>query len=479
MTVHVTLPKIGTFAAWRGFARSLASQGTPATAITWGFEAAESLFDEGSVVTDPQLKIQDLRVPARFLKLAEDALCHRNPQRFHLLYEFLIDLQKDPNRLFDPSDAAVAKLEGMQKSVRRDSHKMTAFVRLREIGSEGGRRKFAAWFEPEHFIVERTAPFFARRFADMDWVIATPSLTARLENGAVEIAETKNAAKAAPDGTDALWKTYFSNIFNPARLKPKAMMAEMPKKYWKNLPEAELIPSLIAGAPARVARMQSALATTPSIRTKSAVAPLENPEHGAASFASLPELRNAAASCARCPLGLKATQTVFGEGPADAQIMFVGEQPGDQEDLAGKPFIGPAGRLFDAALAEAGIERTGAYVTNAVKHFKYVPRGKRRLHQRPNASEITACKWWLEKELALIKPRLIVALGATAAQSLTGSGEGILRRRRSVEHLDDGTPVFLTLHPSSILRIPDHDAAEAARREFAGDLKAARAMSAR
>jgi uracil-DNA glycosylase len=255
-------------------------------------------------------------------------------------------------------------------------------------------------------------------------------------------------------------------------------MSEMPKKYWKNLPEADLIPALIADAPARVERMRAALASLPSIRTKSAVAHVIPAEYDGAAVVSLPDARQAASVCMRCPLGLKATQTVFGEGPPDAQIMFVGEQPGDQEDLAGKPFIGPAGRLFDAALAEAGIERKAVYVTNAVKHFKYEPRGKRRLHQRPNAGEIMACKWWLEKELAIVKPRLIVALGATAAQSLTGNGDGILKRRGSVESLDDGMRVFLTVHPSSILRIPDSAAADEARRRFVADLIEVRSMNA-
>jgi uracil-DNA glycosylase len=478
VTVHVTLPKIGTFEAWRAFARRFAVQGTPSAAITWGFEHDASLFDEHAAATPPAAELGTLCVPAGFLKLAADAVCHQDARRFHLLYDLLIDLQHNAKRLKDPSDADVAQLAAMQKSVRRDSHKMTAFVRFREIGSDIGRREFAAWFEPEHFIVERTAPFFARRFADMDWVIATPSLTAKFKQGSLEFTETKHASKFAPDGTDELWKTYFTNIFNPARLKTKAMMSEMPKKYWKNLPEADLIPALIADAPARVERMRAALASLPSIRTKSAVAHVIPAEYDGAAVVSLPDARQAASVCMRCPLGLKATQTVFGEGPPDAQIMFVGEQPGDQEDLAGKPFIGPAGRLFDAALAEAGIERKAVYVTNAVKHFKYEPRGKRRLHQRPNAGEIMACKWWLEKELAIVKPRLIVALGATAAQSLTGNGDGILKRRGSVESLDDGMRVFLTVHPSSILRIPDSAAADEARRRFVADLIEVRSMNA-
>src|SRR5690606_1466058 len=133
-------------------------------------------------------------------------------------------------------------------------------------------------------------------------------------------------------------------------------------------------------------------------------------------------LRRQLSDCIRCPLHRQATQAVPGEGPADAALMIVGEQPGDQEDLAGRPFVGPAGRLFDAICAAAGLDRGAAYVTNAVKHFKFVPRGKRRLHQRPNSGEIAHCRWWLDHERALVRPRLILALGATAAEALTGSG---------------------------------------------------------
>ena len=177
-----------------------------------------------------------------------------------------------PFVMSDPSDKLVGSLSAMQKSVRRDSHKMTAFVRFREVEPAAGRRSFAAWFEPEHHIVERTAPFFARRFADMDWVIATPSLTACCAGQDLSFQITSAKPPKLEDAADDLWKAYYSNIFNPARLKTKAMMAEMPKKYWKNLPEAELIPELIANAPARVAQMRGCVmsSTCPSCRRRSA-----------------------------------------------------------------------------------------------------------------------------------------------------------------------------------------------------------------
>ena len=186
--------------------------------------------------------------------------------------------------------------------------------------------------------------------------------------------------------------------------------------------------------------------------------------------ATLEAAREASKSCTRCHLYQLGTQTVFGEGPAKAQVMFVGEQPGDKEDLAGRPFVGPAGKLFDTLLAEAGIDREKCYVTNAVKHFKNEPRGSFRLHKKPDTPEIEACKWWLRIEAAIVRPKLFVALGATAAQSLTGNGKNILRRRGQFEETRDGRPILITLHPSALLRIPHARDAAAARQSFREDL---------
>jgi uracil-DNA glycosylase family protein len=178
-----------------------------------------------------------------------------------------------------------------------------------------------------------------------------------------------------------------------------------------------------------------------------------------------------ARKCTRCDLYKHATQTVFGEGPLNVDILFVGEQPGDQEDVAGRPFVGPAGKLFDTLLEEAGIDRTRTYVTNAVKHFKYVQRGKRRLHSKPDAGEITACRWWLEQERELIHPPLTVALGATAARSLFGKVVTIGKLRGVPQTLADGSECWVTVHPSSLLRMPDEQARREGRRAFVADLK--------
>ena len=188
---------------------------------------------------------------------------------------------------------------------------------------------------------------------------------------------------------------------------------------------------------------------------------------------SLTALAAAEAACTRCPLHQFATQVVPGEGRARARLMLIGEQPGDKEDLAGKPFVGPAGRILDQALAEAGIARGDAFVTNAVKHFKFEHRGKRRLHKRPNAYEIERCRWWLDQERALVSPAAIVGLGASAGRSLFGRAITIAKMRGQSHALADGTPAFVTIHPSFLLRIRDEADKQREYRAFVGDLRQA------
>ena len=191
------------------------------------------------------------------------------------------------------------------------------------------------------------------------------------------------------------------------------------------------------------------------------------------------QLFKEARGCTRCELYKCGTQTVFGEGPLDAKLLFVGEQPGDQEDLAGRPFVGPAGQLFDEALAAAGVDRSQTYVTNAVKHFKFVARGKRRIHNKPDAGEIEACRWWLEHERELIRPPVTVALGATAARSLIGKVVTIGKVRGSPIALADGSECWVTVHPSFLLRIPEPDRRREERARFVADLKQVWARAAK
>jgi uracil-DNA glycosylase family protein len=361
----------------------------------------------------------------------------------------------------------------MAKVVHRDRHKMKAFVRFREIGCEP-KSRFVAWFEPEHHIVEATSPFFARRFADMAWSILTPDICAHWDG---QLSFTPGVSKTDAPSEDRLeetWLRYYAGIFNPARLKVKAMQAEMPKKYWRNLPEASLIKPLIAGAGRLTGAMIANAATDPHKPQKRPEPPMKRKV--AASADSLKTLREEAADCRACPLWKDATQTVFGEGPPQAEIMLVGEQPGDKEDLAGKPFVGPAGQMLDRALKEAGIDRKKVYVTNAVKHFKFVPRGKIRLHQKPNTLEINACRPWYERERAAVKPALVVAMGATAAQCVFGKSTPINKNRGHPIDLDDGIRALVTVHPSYLLRLPDADARAREYQRFVDDLKIAAAL---
>jgi uracil-DNA glycosylase family protein len=251
-----------------------------------------------------------------------------------------------------------------------------------------------------------------------------------------------------------LWLTYYASIFNPARLKVKAMQAEMPKKYWKNLPEAALIPELVAAAPSRVAAMAEAeMRAPPAFHAR--LQARRQDDMSSAPMEGLPGLRQQAATCTRCALHAMATQTVFGEGPDQADLMIVGEQPGDREDLAGRPFVGPAGQLLDQVLGETGIDRRTVYVTNAVKHFKFEPRGKRRIHQKPDAGEVQTCRWWLQQELDFVNPRLVIAMGKTALFALTGKDGRLADRRGMVMDWQPGRALIATVHPSYLLRLPD------------------------
>jgi uracil-DNA glycosylase len=200
-------------------------------------------------------------------------------------------------------------------------------------------------------------------------------------------------------------------------------------------------------------------------KTQPTAAPLIPPKP------TITTLRKAAAGCRACDLWKRGTQTVFGEGGSHVRVMLVGEQPGDQEDLQGRPFVGPAGRILDKALAEAGIDRDETYVTNAVKHFKWEPRGKRRIHKKPNSSEIAACKPWLEAELSVLKPDVLVCLGATAAQALLGRDFRVSTQRGQLIHSDLASYIVATVHPSSLLRAPDEETRRIEMKRFVDDLK--------
>jgi uracil-DNA glycosylase len=458
------------FDGWRTAARALALNNVVPADVTWTVQGNEPELFEPPDLSPLEAPPGTFNVPATFLELAQTAILHRDPQRFAILYRLLWRLRSNHDLLDVATDPDVAQVAAMAKAVRRDEHKMHAFVRFREVGRER-ESHFIAWFEPEHHSVELAAPFFARRFADMAWSILTPDLCAHWDGRAVSL--TRGVSKAEAPSEDRLeetWRRYYASIFNPARLKVKAMQAEMPKKYWRNLPEASLIKPLIAGAARTAGDMIANAATEPHKSQKRPEAPMKR-SRSTESTDDIETLREEASDCRACHLWKDATQTVFGEGPQHAQVMLVGEQPGDKEDLAGKPFVGPAGQMLDRALKEAGVNRDKVYVTNAVKHFKFVPRGKIRLHQKPNTPEIKACRQWYERELASIKPDLVVAMGATAAQSVFGKITPINKSRGRLIDLEDGTKALVTVHPSYLLRLPDEDARAREYERFVDDLK--------
>lgn len=450
-----------TFARWQVVARRALQSGLAPEQIAWEEigedQPALQLFDEAEASEAPPTAAE-IRVPKRFLSLARLVSLHRDPARWALLYRLLWRLTRGEQHLLEIAvDPAVAQAADFEKSVRHDIHKMRAFVRFREV-AHGEGKWFVAWFEPQHHIVEHNAPFFADRFASMRWSILTPERCAHWDGESLSFtAGVARSAAPAGDEMENLWRTYYANIFNPARVKVHAMQAEMPKKYWRNLPEATLIPELLREAPQRVETMMKKSAAKNSKADEWRPAPVPG-------TSSLTNLREAAAGCTACPLYKNATQTVFGEGPKKATMMLLGEQPGDQEDLSGKPFIGPAGQLLDRALEEAGIDRNAVYVTNTVKHFKWEPRGKRRIHQKPNSRDIAACRPWMEAELRVVRPGVLVCLGSTAAQALFGSSFRVTRERGKVLESEFAPRVVATVHPSSLLRQPDE---EIRRREYA------------
>lgn len=546
--------------------------------------AAARAGSAGTQQIEPVDTTPRVPVPAFFLSLCERALLHADPGRFGLLYRLLWRLVHEPGLRHDPLDADRMQAEQMARAVRRDMHKMTAFVRFRpvgdrigddpavdanadanadadidfkadadiEVGAEAGSGtdgdasadgdveaqafvngdagyeavaeldartladadadaaddaeviRHVAWFEPGHHIVRATAPFFARRFAQMRWAILTPEACVRWDGRRLEFgpgARRDEAPRA--DAAEQLWLTYYASIFNPARLKLKMMQKEMPRRYWKNLPEAVLIQPLAAAAAERSGRMVEQGASEPLRRRPAASTALRLDRRGAVAAASastaavgaatsdmsdaapelpgidmtrtssssslgatliaivpatsLEELKSGTEACRACPIGALATQSVPGVGPPDARLMLVGEQPGDQEDLRGAPFVGPAGQLLDRGLRQLGWPRDTLYLTNAVKHFKYELRGKRRIHKSPAQQEISACLHWLENEIGLVRPAAAVALGATAARALMGRPVAVTRERGQWLTRSDGLRVLITLHPSALLRMDPAD----------------------
>ena len=448
----------GTFEGWKSSAKALLSEEVHPQEVLWTRDQTLDFFEEH---VHPERK-SEFRVPKAFVELAANVALHSNEAKWSLLYRVLWRLTHGEARLLElPVDNDVIALNHFAKEVKKDAYRMRAFLRFRETKLDG-EPWFVAWYEPEHDTIALNWEFFSARFANMQWSILTPKRCMHFNGERVTFSEGVARGIVNEDEVEPLWIAYYSNIFNPARIKPAAMQAQLLKRNWKNLPESVVIEPLLRAARTRSGEM---IERSEFLREEEGPWMATVPPN-----ADWPTLREAAKTCRGCPLWKTAPCTVFGEGPTNARVVFVGEQPGDMEDRAGKPFVGAAGQLLDRALATAGVNRDEVYVTNAVKHFKFDPRGKRRIHKRANSREVAACRPWLAAELGIIQPKLIVALGATAARSLFGPLIKVTEERGNFLDSEFGR-TLITVHPSSLLRLVEGQDFKTEYSRFVDDLR--------
>jgi DNA polymerase len=408
-------------------------------------------------------------LPRYVVGMIELVVCHKDPEKYALLYDLVWRMQHDEKNppFGKDGDELVLRLETMKQSVRADLRKMQECTRFLQIDDPIVGERFIAWFEPEHYVVERAGRHFVDRFGSLDWTILTPMGSLRWDRKELRIGPP--AVLGEGRETDALeiaWRPHEESVFNPSRTNEQVMRQLMPDVYRQKVLEGQGVCDIVRNEPLRVERVEEVLETEAGMPTRQtpnadlAVTARQEPK-------TLTELNRIIR--ASKPFVEGSDKAVLGEGPLHAEIAFVGEQPVDQEDLQGKPFVGPAGKLLDRAMEAAGIERRKAYVTNAVKHFKFVQRGKRRLHQSPTAGEVKHYRWWLEKELDFVQPKLVVGLGATAVHALAGRATPIGKNRGPAIFGD--RPGYITVHPSSILRQQDDNSRQREYAAFVNDLK--------
>ena len=416
---------------WRLAARRLVLSGIEPEALSWSVGGK----------TDPVPDVSGtFNVSRGLVALASVAIQAREPERFGLLYSLVWRAHAGEKLLEDDNDPDLLLARRMALAVRADAHRMRTNMRFLPVAEDGGTR-FLGWFAPNHFVLPANARLIAHRFPDLVFSIVTPDGAAHWDGSALLFGS--GLRHADDDETlQAWWDRHATTLQEQA-------------EAGTSIPEAEALDE--------VPRPPDLPALGPVV-LRSAADP------------ALIRAGKDAAGCRRCPLYEPATQVVFGEGPATSAVMFVGEQPGDQEDIIGRPFVGPAGQIMDRALEEAGIDRRTVYVTNAVKHFKFTQRGKRRIHQTPEVPEIQACGVWLGLERDHLRPRLLVLMGGSAARAVMGRAVTISRERGRPLQLADGQTVFVTVHPSYLLRLPDAAAKAREYEAFVRDLKSIRAM---
>ena len=417
---------------WRQAARALIQAGVEPQTVTWSVGGETEPLPEASGT---------FHVPRTLVSLAAMAIQAREPERFGLLYSLVWRANTGERLLEDETDPDLSLVRRMALAVRAEAHRMRTAVRFLPVAEADRGTRFLGWFEPAHFVLPANAQLMARRHPDLMWSIVTPDGAAHWDGSSLLFGSGLRHA-ADDEALQAWWEGH-------RRLLLEQATPEV------SVPEAEALDE--------------------------APRPPDRPALGPVVLHSKPDpalLRagKEASGCRRCPLYEPATQTVFGEGPADATVIFVGEQPGDQEDTIGRPFVGPAGQIMDRAMEEAGIDRRLVYVTNAVKHFKFTPRGRRRIHQTPDVPEIQACGFWLDVERVHVRPALLVLMGASAARAVLRRAVTIGRERGRVFAMANGQRVFVTVHPSFLLRIPDAAAKAKAYEAFVHDLVSIRAL---
>ena len=480
---------VGDFQGWRALARERLAAAVRPEEVVWSDERRPSLFGEAAArpgagegprdgraapgvgrVAPGIVRATTPSISREVLGLLELLACYRDPGRWDLMYRLAWRVIHENRALLDnDADPDVRTARLWSKAVSQDVHKMHAFVRFHETVGMDEVTCYVAWFEPQHEILRYAIPFFEKRFGNMRWMIATPDGAAVWDGTHTDFIDSPGrSAVPREDSTHDLWRAYYRNICNVARVNPRMMQREMPQRYWRNLPEATEIHALLHENPRTLASTLGSDAAFEDARVPRAIAD---------SLGRIAPVADSPLTCQRCSLWQRATQAVLGEGPLDARIMLVGEQPGDEEDLRGQPFVGPAGQVLDASLRKAGVTRDELFVTNAVKHFKWEPRGKRRLHMKPQQQEIRACSGWLEREIAQVAPLVIVALGGTAIRAVTGLQLTIDEARKMELGAANGVRVVATYHPSAVLRAPDERRA-AIEAALTADLRFAAAMVA-
>jgi DNA polymerase len=412
---------------WRQAARALVMAGVEPPALTWSVGGTAEALPEAAGT---------FHLPRALVSLASVAIQAREPERFGLLYSLVWRAHAGEKLLDDNADPDLALARHLALAVRADAHRMRTMMRFLPV--DDGRR-FLGWFEPTHHILQANALLMAKRFADRTWSVVTPDGAAHWDGSALLFGSGLRHV-ADDEALAAWWDQHRERLLEEATQDV-------------SVPEAE------------------ALDEAPRPLDRPALGPVMMPLRP---DAALVRATREALTCHRCPLYEPATQTVFGEGPSGAAVMFVGEQPGDQEDTIGRPFVGPAGQIMDRAMEEAGIDRRAVYVTNAVKHFKFTPRGRRRIHQTPEVPEIQACGFWLDVERTHVHPNLLVLMGGSAARAVLGRAVTISRERGRVFAMPNGQKVFVTVHPSFLLRIPDAAAKAREYEAFVRDLRAIR-----